>query len=54
MRKVATDADTGNRDFQMIVDAFLQADGLPFSKPGRSGTPLPDNCADHCVRQRGA
>jgi len=32
MRKVATDADTGNRDFRMIVDAFLQADGLPFSK----------------------
>ncbi len=32
MRKVATDAHTGNRSFRMIVDAFLQADGLPFSK----------------------
>jgi len=31
MRKIATNADTGNRDFRMIVDAFLHAEGLPFS-----------------------
>ena len=32
MRKVATDANSSNRGFRVIVDAFLQADGLPFSK----------------------
>jgi putative transposase len=32
MRKVATNAAGGNRGFRIIADAFLQAEGLPFSK----------------------